>query len=211
MNTDQLIKTLSHDTCPSRAPEHLLARNLTLGLLVSALALIATLGLRDGLAAAIVEPLVALKLVLPLLLSAVALIVGLRLARPGSTVANWQWALWLAPAGAALVLTYGYLATPQAARMPAFLGESIGPCLASIPTLSLPILLAMMLVLRNGAVLHPIRAGAVAGLAAGGLGTAIYALHCIEDSPLFYSVWYSVGIAVVAALGAALGPKLLRW
>jgi hypothetical protein len=95
--------------------------------------------------------------------------------------------------------------------MMAFTGKTITACLLSIPLLALPILGALLLALRHGAVLAPIRAGAVAGLAAGGLATAVYALHCIEDSPLFYATWYSLGILIVAALGALLGSRLLRW
>ena len=54
-------------------------------------------------------------------------------------------------------------------------------------------------------------AGAVAGLAAGGIAAAIYAWHCPDDSPLFLATWYSLAIAIVVAAGFLLGRRLLRW
>ena len=42
-------------------------------------------------------------------------------------------------------------------------------------------------------------------------GAALYAIHCTEDSPLFYAVWYGLAILVATAIGAALGRFLLRW
>jgi hypothetical protein len=53
--------------------------------------------------------------------------------------------------------------------------------------------------------------GAAAGLGAGGLGAALYALHCSDDSPLFVAAWYSLAISIVAFAGASAGPRFLRW
>jgi hypothetical protein len=50
-----------------------------------------------------------------------------------------------------------------------------------------------------------------AGLLAGGMGAALYAMHCPDDSPLFVATWYGLAIAVVATLGAVLGSRVLRW
>ncbi|MBD3765305.1 MAG: DUF1109 family protein, partial [Rhodobacterales bacterium] len=44
-----------------------------------------------------------------------------------------------------------------------------------------------------------------AGVAAG------YALHCTEDSPLFFVLWYGLGILVPTLAGAWLGRRLLAW
>ena len=46
---------------------------------------------------------------------------------------------------------------------------------------------------------------------AGGFSATLYALHCVDDSPLFVAAWYGLGTGLVAAAGAALGPKVLKW
>jgi hypothetical protein len=84
-------------------------------------------------------------------------------------------------------------------------------CLVSIPSFALPMLIAAIIALRHGAPTRPVVAGAVAGLFSGAIAAAIYAAHCIDDSPLFVVLWYSLGIAVVAAAGAVAGRFALRW
>ncbi|MFS2051364.1 NrsF family protein, partial [Variovorax sp. CT11-76] len=49
------------------------------------------------------------------------------------------------------------------------------------------------------------------GALAGGVGAAVYALHCPELTAPFIAVWYVSGIAVPVLVGALLGPRLLRW
>ncbi len=62
-----------------------------------------------------------------------------------------------------------------------------------------------------GAPMRPGLAGMVAGLLAGGLGAALYAAHCPDDSPLFVATWYSLAIAIVMVIGGAVGHRILRW
>lgn len=91
------------------------------------------------------------------------------------------------------------------------LGSSWTICSPSILLLSVPLLAALMAALRR---LAPVRlrlAGFAAGLCAGGVAAAIYALHCIEYSPAFIALWYSLGIAAASAVGAIAGPRALRW
>jgi hypothetical protein len=38
-----------------------------------------------------------------------------------------------------------------------------------------------------------------------------YAMHCIEDSPLFYITWYGLAIGGVAAVSTLIGARVLRW
>jgi hypothetical protein len=51
----------------------------------------------------------------------------------------------------------------------------------------------------------------MAGLTAGALGAAIYALHCGETGGAFVLVWYSLGMVTPALAGLVLGRRLLRW
>ena len=77
--------------------------------------------------------------------------------------------------------------------------------------LATPVLAVTVASLRRGAPLRPGVAGAVAGLFAGGLGAALYATHCVDDSPLFVTAWYSLAIAIVVLFGTLAGWKWLRW
>lgn len=212
MTTDDLIASLSAEASPIRPG--FLRRGVLAGLAGGGLATLLTFaafwGLRPDLAQALAVPVLAAKSALPALLALLGLPLVLSRARPGgrSRLGSLIWAL---PLALAAIVAVAFVATPPTARLPEFLGASIGPCLASIPALSAPILAGLLTGLRRGAPEHPARCGALAGLAAGGAGAAIYSLHCIEDSPLFYGTWYVLAIALVAGLGALAGRWLLRW
>jgi hypothetical protein len=81
----------------------------------------------------------------------------------------------------------------------------------SIPAIAALPLALMLFALREGAPAGPARAGAIAGLIAGGFGAFFYAAHCPDDSPLFVATWYTLGIGFVTAVGAIIGAKVLRW
>ena len=56
---------------------------------------------------------------------------------------------------------------------------------------------------------HPAGAAAARspGCSRGGAAAAVYALHCTEDSPLFYAVWYGLAILAATGVGALLGAR----
>jgi hypothetical protein len=91
-----------------------------------------------------------------------------------------------------------------------WLGFSAMKCFTSIVMMSAVPLAGLLLALRSSAPASPARAGAFAGIISGGLAATIYALHCINDSPLFL-FWYVLATAVAAAAGAVAGSRLLRW
>jgi hypothetical protein len=76
--------------------------------------------------------------------------------------------------------------------------------------MALPLLVAALVGLRQGASTRPALSGAAAGLLCGGLAATVYAAHCTDDSPLFVATWYSIGIAGLTVVGAAAGSRLLR-
>jgi hypothetical protein len=99
---------------------------------------------------------------------------------------------------------------PQA--LPARLfGQDPLACLACVWLLSVPILVAALLAMRQGAPTRPRLAGAMAGLLAGAVTTALYTLHCPEDSLLFVATWHVPAILLVALTGAALAGRALKW
>jgi hypothetical protein len=69
----------------------------------------------------------------------------------------------------------------------------------------------MLAILRRGAPASPLLAGAAAGLLAAASGSALYAFHCFDDSPLFVVTWYSLAAIPVVLAGAFAGRRLLHW
>jgi hypothetical protein len=209
MKTDDLIAALAADSTPAPRPEQ--------GLPVAALALalagagmLLVLGLRENLGAAF-APFTLPKTLLPLALGALALMLALRTGRPGTGAGRLPAALLAIPAlAAALALLRLATSEPAGWAMQAT-GKTMIPCLVTIPLVSALPLAALLWLLRRGAPLSPARAGFAAGLAAGGFAAALYSLHCTEDSPLFWALWYSTAVTVPAALGTLLGARLLRW
>ncbi|MDU6727905.1 MAG: DUF1109 domain-containing protein, partial [Bradyrhizobium sp.] len=90
-------------------------------------------------------------------------------------------------------------------------GDEWLECLLSIPIIAIVPFAVSIWAVRKGAPTNLVRAGAFAGLIAGGVSAIGYALHCTDDSLPFISVWYGGTIVLCTLAGAALGPRLLRW
>jgi hypothetical protein len=100
---------------------------------------------------------------------------------------------------------------PPAERYSYMVGHSAARCPWAILALSIPALAGLVWALRGLAPTRLRLAGVCAGLLAGTIGAAGYALSCSEESAAFVAVWYSLGIALCGLLGGALGSRLLRW
>lgn len=210
VKTDDLIRALAADSRPGPSLEAGLAGALAIGVLIAAGLFAATLHVRPGLLGLLIEPRILLKFSVALAMAASAGALTLRLARPGARRPSW--AVILLPLALALLGCAGeMLMTPERTWMPGLIGRFAPYCLAYVPLLSLPVLGAALVALRRGAPARPAEAGAAAGFLAGGLGAAVYALHCPDDSAFFVLAWYGLAILAVAALGALLGRRLLRW
>jgi len=90
-------------------------------------------------------------------------------------------------------------------------GDEWLECLLSIPIIAIVPFAVSIWAVRKGAPTDLSRAGAFAGLIAGGVSAMAYALHCTDDSLPFVAIWYSGTIVLCTLAGAALGPRLLRW
>ncbi|WP_426167224.1 NrsF family protein [Sandarakinorhabdus sp. DWP1-3-1] len=84
-------------------------------------------------------------------------------------------------------------------------------CLISIFLLSLPMIAALVVLMRRGAPTRPEQTALAAGLAAAGFGAFIFGFHCSHDDPLYVAVWYGGAVLVVALLSRWLLPRLVRW
>ena len=209
MKTDDLIRALAADTRRQAAPGAVLARGLVPALALAALALWYALGFRPDLLAALVTPLSVARILLAGVLGLAALRLTLILARPEGAARLWP--LGLVAGGALGLWAWAYVTTPQEAIQMATLGKTLTKCLVAIPLLSVLPVAVLLQVLRHGATTAPGRAGFVAGLGGSALAAAIYALHCTEDSPLFYVTWYGLAIAGVTLVSTLIGARVLRW
>lgn len=211
MRTDDLILALAADDTPPAAIAPRLAGVPVLALLVSAAVVLLLLGVRGDLLTAMANPVVAMKWLLPAVLVLAALTAMLRFTRPQARGLPERWVFAAVALVAAGLLASGWFATPVGQRWAELRGTTLPACLTSITVISLLPLIAGLRVLRDGASPRPALTGALAGLAVGGLATMAYALHCNEDSPLFFLCWYGLAIGLVTLLGAALGRSWLRW
>jgi hypothetical protein len=211
MRTEDLIRALADDS--ASRPEPVARRFVTLalaGVLAAACVFTLILTPRPDLSVAIATPRVTFKLVVTLILIGAAGSLALRAMCPeaqSSLLSTLVPVLALLGVGVAAEL----IGSPPAAWRQLLIGSDALACVTLVPLLSLLPLGTILSALRYGAPSQPRLAGATAGLLAGGIGAALYALHCPDDSPLFVAVWYGLSITVVTALGAALGARWLRW
>ncbi len=213
MKTDDLVSMLATGVAPAprRAATHRLALALAVGLPLSLALMRVDYGLRRDLLEVMFWPMFWVKGLFSACVALAGFVMLQRLARPGVRVRQ----AWLGVAlPVALVWVLAVIAwsrAPADARMPMLMGQTWKTCALSICWIGLPVFATSMLALRSLAPTRLALAGAAAGALAGGVGAAVYALHCIELAAPFLAVWYVGGIALSAAMGALLGPRLLRW
>jgi hypothetical protein len=211
MDTIRLIETLARDRGqwppdPTRA----LRRAAVLATTLAAAIIFLTLSIRPDLAIVAKTPGFALKLAATIALGATAFSSVLRLSRPGDDWLPAAANLAIAPALLAMGIVVDYL--PRSAMLS---NEATNPngfvCFAAIVLVGLAPLGIILAALRHGAPTHPVMAGAVAGLLAGGITATVFVAHCISDSLLFVGTWYTLACATLAALGAMAARRLIRW
>lgn len=211
MKTDTLIDLLARGAGP--APRAVAARRLVpaaaLGLLLSVALALALIGPIP--AAMVATPAPWIKLAYAAAIAASAGWWTARLSRPVARLALPRRAVLAAFGAMALLGAGALLALPAGQRLAALLGHSWSSCPWNVLALSLPALAGALWALRGLAPTRLRAAGFAAGLLAGAVGAAGYALSCDETAPAFIAVWYSLGIAATGLLGALIGPRVLRW
>lgn len=211
MQTDDLINLLAKDARVRMRFGQVFRIGLTIGVVISAVLLLSTLGIRRNMAEAIETPRVMFKIGITLLLAVTSTRLAFRIGQPGASLRSAASALFLPLivllAGVAIEL----FVLPQSAWGSSLKGHYSSFCLFIVPTLSIAPLAGILYSVRQGAPENPGQAGAAAGLAASGIAAAIYAWHCPDDSPLFLATWYVIGIILMTAVGSLLGRRLLRW
>lgn len=151
-----------------------------------------------------------LKLAFALIVLLVASVYMAKLSRPGVRKTTFIW-IALPFIGVVLLAAVALGMSPRAHWERMMVGGQWFECLLSIPLIAIVPFSAVVLAARSMAPTDLRRAGAVAGLVAGSISAAAYALHCSDDSVAFVALWYGGTIALCASAGALLGPRLLRW
>ncbi|MEZ5644762.1 MAG: DUF1109 domain-containing protein [Burkholderiaceae bacterium] len=213
MNTDELIGLLAADTTPvpARAGERRLVAAVAGGAVLALLWVLTTLGPRADLAAVATSAPFAAKLGVPLMVAVAGGLAVFRLAHPGMRLGPLLvWAalpvllLWT-------VAVWVWIGTAPGDRAALLWGQTWRVCSFNVAVTALPVLVLALWYLRGMAPTRPGWAGAAAGWLAGGVGAAVYALHCPEMDAPFLAVWYVLGMAVPTVLGAVAGRRWLRW
>ena len=181
------------------------------GVIVAAVLMLALLGVRADLRFALAQPMFWLKVVFAALVALAGLAAASRLSRPGMKLAGSSAAL-AAPVLAVWALAaFALIDAEPGSRAALILGRTWTTCPYLIAVLSVPAFTAIVWAMKGFAPTRMRLAGAIAGFAAGALGTLVYTLHCPESSAAFVAIWYVAGMLVPTLIGALIGPRVLRW
>jgi len=213
LDTSALIERLAADLKPidRQRVEKMICGMMGLALFAGVVLAVVWLHVRSDLVQIEVTTMFWSKVAYGLLIAMTAGMLTCRLARPGRGFSD-LWPLVALPFLAAGVwAVHDLSATSGPHRFSLWLGQTWAVCPLLIVALALPGLAGLLWALRRQAPTRLRLTGMAAGLTAGGIGAAAYALHCSEDSAPFLATWYSLGIFVTAGLGALLAPRWLRW
>jgi hypothetical protein len=213
MNTHDLIAALAAEasTTPPASGMRRYTQALATGLVVSLALVLVLWGINPSLNMLAHTQAFWIKLLWLVLTCTFAAPVVLHLSRPGVTAGRGVWGIAASLVGMAVLATWQVSQVDAATGVQLMLGQSWQVCSVSIAALSIPLLAALLWMLRGMAPTRPALAGASAGLMAGGLACLVYSLHCPETAYAFLAVWYAAGMALMASIGALIGARLLRW
>jgi hypothetical protein len=213
MRTEDLIEILSRNVEP--VDRHRIVRKLGTALGVSTAIVIGVvffaLGVRPdvlrtgGLDQVLVKVAFTTALLVP------TCVYLMRLARPGGERNTSLWLLALPFVAIISLAAMSVALAPSGHWSKTLVGDEWLECVLSVPIIAIVPFAVIIWAVRQMAPTDLVRTGALAGLAAGCLSAAGYALHCADDSLPFVALWYGGTIALCTIAGAALGPRLLRW
>jgi hypothetical protein len=214
VNTDRLIDVLSANLEPVRRGQ--LGKMLLLAMVIGGAAafglMLATIGPRPDFDAPDHLQWAAAKLFFALSIIFTGVPFLTRSIRPGrENETQWALPLLLLAATMALTLVIVLFGPAVWGRPLGVSGISSARCLFCIPCFAAIPLASLIWALRQGAPTRLKLCGAIAGIVAGGLGAAAYALACASDTVPFVAIWYGAAIALCGLIGAWLGRRFLRW
>lgn len=177
---------------------------------VTALA-ISAFGLRPDLVDALRVPSVALEWIGSVLTSVLAAYAAFQISVPGRS-AKWVWlpvpavVLWLAGVGT------GCLGDWLSAGIAAFAYEPRSwHCSRAILTISLPLGLAMLIMVRHAGASRPAPTALLGALSAAALSAAAVSLFHHGESALMVLAWHLGAVAAIMLTSLALNRRLFAW
>ena len=213
MKTEDLVALLS--TNPEPVNREAVVRTLYVAIAAAAITafgiVFAGLGFRPDLTATHVLFYLTVKLAFAIGIVGLAMTYPMRLACPGG---ERRMAPFIVAVPFLIVLILAAISlgsAPRAHWERMIVGDEWLECLLSIPVIAIVPFSVSIWAVRKGAPTNLSRAGAFAGLIAGGVSAMAYALHCTDDSLPFIALWYGGTVVLCTLAGAALGPWLLRW
>lgn len=212
MKTDVLIDLLARDAKPPRFRfATIFAAAVLTGAVIAAAVMLATIGIRPDAVTAMDSARFVFKLVLMAALAVGAVGAAFRIGHPDMAVGGWVVALGAVPAGLAVAVALELQSVPSNLWAARLIGDNASFCLRMIPLLAIGPFAVLIAAMRQGAPSRPGVAGALAGLAAGGIAATVYAIHCDDDSALFVATWYPLAILAIVVVGWGVGKRLLTW
>ncbi|MBX3577278.1 MAG: DUF1109 family protein [Rhizobiaceae bacterium] len=212
METNQLIEAIAVDARkPLIGTDRVLQIVSVLAVVLAATIFYLALGPRADIVEASQTPRFLFKFLFTLAILGTGYAAFFSIARPEATLRSEIPLLFLAPILLSVALGLEVIGLTPEEMKARWLGTNLTTCLTFIPLIGLGPLAVFLLALRHSAPTRPTFAGVVAGLAAGGLAATLYAAHCVDDSPLFVSTWYTIGIVGLAIVGGLAGRFGLRW
>jgi hypothetical protein len=209
MKTDQLLRLMAADPALRINFDRRIALAFLAGMGFAAAVLLVMFGLRPDLVAALQSPVLA-KTALPFAAGIVALGTARACARPGASLRGPVLALGVVISLVAGAYLIGVMVRGPGGIAAGLANPMMGMCLTAVLLLSTPILVLLIWAMRAGANLSPARNGAVAGLASGAAGAALYSVACDQDDVLFVVPAYSAAVLIVIVAGAIAGQFSLR-
>lgn len=212
IRTPDLIASLAANLTPVRRlrpPVTRAACWLLLASLVLALLAISQ-GIRPDLVQRLQDPAFAIGMAASLLTGVLAAIAAFLLSLPDR---SHLWLLLPAPALALWLLNIGYQCLAQ--------WVSIGPdgvsfgeaarCFATLALTSLPLSLAMLVMLRYAATLRSTTVALTGGLAVAAITATALSLFHVIDATVMILMWNVGTAALFVGLGGAFGRRMFRW
>jgi hypothetical protein len=213
MKTDDLVALLSTNLEP--VDRRLVVRTLCVALAAGSIVALGItlvgLGVRSDLMTSHALTFLAMKLAFALGTVGLALVYLTRLACPGGEQKMPSFLVAIPFLVVVFLAAISLGAAPRSHWDQMIVGDQWLECLVSIPIIAIVPFAVSIRAVRRAAPTNLVRAGAFAGLVAGGVSAMAYAVHCTDDSLPFVAVWYGGTIVLCTLAGAVSGPRLLRW
>ena len=210
--TPDLIDALVETATPVRRLRPPIIRaGLWLAFAAIMLGLIASAhGLRPDFFDRVRQPLFVLSMLGALATSILAAVASFRLSLPDS---SRLWIVLPLPALALWVATIGYGCLTDWVSMDpdgVHMGEAVR-CFATLLMTSVPLSIAMLVMLRYAALLRPLEVSVMGGLAVAAVTAFALSLFHELDATVMILIWNLGSAVLIAALGSLFGQSMLTW